>query len=383
MQLPGFVGGSNVLQSDLADPEWSINLRQESTAPGNAKVPAYLQRTPGLAFDFSVGSDPIQGLFSLNGRCFGVSGTTFFEILTGPPDSFVVRGTVAAATNDFPLATICSNGSAGNQVFITSGGNGYIYNMNTNTTSQIADLDFPTGFALMGEFFAGYFLVSVINSRTVQWSALEDGTSWDALDVMERSWAPDNINFIKRNGTHIWIGGKQTSEVWYATGDVAVFAPAQESLIEHGSVSGFSAVRIETEGSSTLAWLDQSERGGGLAVVAVGLNPQTISTYAIARYEQQREDHIQHARCFAIQMDGHVDYVLNNSQPDFDKTPVFDFTEKQWHFRAGWDSTNCVWLPWRAQCHCYFDQRHFVGDRLTGAIYTLSMDNLTDELAAA
>jgi hypothetical protein len=28
----------------------------------------------------------------------------------------------------------------------------------------------------------------------------------------------------------------------------------------------------------------------------------------------------------------------------------------------------------------YFDQRHFVGDRLSGAVYECSMDELTDEL---
>src|SRR5262249_27979040 len=285
--------------------------RPESTQSGNAKVEMWLPRTPGLAFQFSVGSSPVQCLFSLDERCFGVSGTTFFEILTDGLShySYVVRGTVAASgSTTFPLATMCSNGTAGDQVFITSGGNGYIFTLSTNTLAIIADADFPNGSALMGEFFAGYFLVQKVNSRTIQWSALEDGTAWDALDVFERSWAADNISFMKRNGTHIWIVGTQTAEVLYATGGVEVFGPAQESLIEHGSVASFSGVRIETENSSTLAWLDQSERGGGLAVVAVGLNPASISTYAIARYEQERVHNLQQARCFCLQMDGHIDY---------------------------------------------------------------------------
>jgi hypothetical protein len=186
---------------------------------------------------------------------------------------------------------------------------------------------------------------------------------------------------MKRNGTHIWIVGTQTSEVLYATGDLTVFAPAQESLIEYGCIAPFSGARIETDGgSTTLAWLNQSERGGGLTVVAAGLTPKNISTYAITQYEQARTSHMVRARCFGMQIDGHVEYVLNNREAQFDLTPVFDFTEGIWHNRAHWNTTTVAWIPWRAQCHMYFDQRHWVGDMLTGALYTLSMDNLTDTL---
>jgi hypothetical protein len=223
--------------------------------------------------------------------------------------------------------------------------------------------------------------VLLVDSQQVQWSAIFDGTAWDPLDVMIRSWAPDNIAFIRRNGTHLWVVGQQTSEVWYATGGVDVFAPAQESLIEHGAVSSFSFARIEKDGTSTLIWLDQTERGGGVVVAAAGLQLQVLSTYANAFYEQSRGHNLQHARCFAMQMELHVDYVLNNEETEYDRTPVYDLTQGEWHDRAHWQPSEPIrWLPWRPQCHMYFDQRHFVGDRLSGAVYECSMDELTDEL---
>ncbi len=388
MKLPGaFNHGSNVNRSSLFDCESSLNERPESGQVGTPKEDAYTQRTPGMSFIFSVGSDPIQALYTLNGRAFGVSGTTFFEQLTDGLGhySFVVRGTVAASgSTAFPLASICSNGPQGDQVFVISGGNGYIFTLSTNTLTIIADGDFPNGSALMGEFFAGYFFVLLLDSQQVQWSALFDGTAWDSLDVMIRSWAPDNIAFIKRNGTHIWVVGQQTSEVWYATGGVEVFAPAQESLIEHGAVSSFSGVRVEKDGTSSLIWLDQTERGGGMVVAAAGLSLQVLSTFSVAFYEQSRGHNLQHARCFATQIDGHVDYVLNNQETEYDRTPVFDLTMGEWHHRAHWNPNAPYplpkWKPWRAQCAMYFDQRVFVGDALTGAVYLLSMDNLTDTL---
>lgn len=385
MKIPGaFNHGSNVNRSSLFDCEQSINLRPESGQVGTPKEDAYSQRTPGMQFLFSVGSDPVSALYTLNGRAFGVSGATFFEVLSDGLShySYVVRGTVAASgSTTFPMATICSNGPQGDQVFIVSGGNGYIFTLSTNSgPTIIGDGDFPNGSALMGEFFDGYFFVLLVNSQQVQWSALFDGTSWDPLDVMIRSWAPDNIAFIRRNGTHLWVVGQQTSEVWYATGGVEVFAPAQESLIEHGAVSSFSGVRIDKDGTTTLIWLDQSERGGGQVVAAQGLSLQVLSTYAVSFYEQSRGHNLQQARCFALQLDGHVDYVLNNGETEYNLTPVFDLTQGEWHDRAHWDSTAVRWRPWRPQCHMYFDQRHFVGDRLTGAIYELTMDVNTDQL---
>lgn len=381
MRLPGFAGGSNVLSSDLVNCESSINLRPASAGPGTPKVDPWLQRTPGLRWLFTVGTDPVQALYALNSRSFGVSGTVFFEIFDD--DTYISRGTVAASgSTNFPLATMCSNGSAGDQVFVTSGGQGYIFTLSTNAFAIIADADFPAGQALMGEFFGGYFFVLLLASRELRWSALEDGTAWDPLDVYQRSWAPDNISFIKRLGTHLWVVGQQTSEVLYATGGVEVFAPAQESLIEHGSVSPFSGVRLESE-TGALIWLDQSERGGGVVVVASGLQAKVVSTYAIAIFEQLEGHNLTKARCFAMQIDGHVEYVLNNAEVEYDRTPVYDVTEGLWHHRAHWDSAvaACKWIPWRPQCHMYFDQRHFVGDRLTGAVYELAQVNLTDQLA--
>lgn len=379
--IPGFVGGSNVLSSDLHDCELTVNAYVESGAPGTPKTEKRLQDRPGLRLAFSVGDDPISTGFVINDRCFGIAGTVFFEQFAD--DSILVRGAVAASgSTEFPLATMCSNGTAGDQVFITSGGYGYIYTLSTDTLTLIADMDFPQGDALMGEFFAGYFLVLVSGTRTIQWSALEDGTDWDALDVFERSWASDNIVGMKRLGTHIWLVGNRTSEVLYATGGIEIFAPAQESLIDHGCLASFSMIRAEDgSGKAVLAWLSQSEHGGGLAVIAEGLTPSSISTYANAVYLQSRGHNMQQARSFAMQINGHIYFVLNNEEVEYPFTPVYDFSENLWYDWAHWDSTQVKWVPFRGQCHWYFDQRHFVGDRLTGAVYEFDPDTLADHLA--
>src|SRR5262245_33290569 len=117
--LPGFVGGSNVLSSDLENCERSINWRPEVKTIGHAKnQDGYLLRTPGLRFAGSIGDGPVSVLFEINNRMFGVSGTVFFEMDSS--ETITTRGTVTFLNNQNP-ATMCSSGSASDQILIVSG----------------------------------------------------------------------------------------------------------------------------------------------------------------------------------------------------------------------------------------------------------------------
>lgn len=375
MRLPGFVGFSNVLSSTLENCELSLNELPEAKAIGHAKTEdGYLRRRPGLALAYSIGDAPVECLFYLDGRAFGVAGTTFFEAFDD--DTFLVRGTVA--NDGIDLATMCSNGSAGDQLMVISGSTGYVLTLSTNAFAEITDPDFPAN-PVMCEFFAGYGLVLDRNTRRIQWSALEDFTDWDPLDVFERSWAPDNISFIKRNGTHIWCVGTQTSEVLYATGGIEVFAPAQESLIEHGSIARFTG-QLTAQG---VACLDQDARGGMQVVLFQGLQPDAISTYAINLEQASQAGLLNASYAFAVQIQGHTFYVLGNRNEanTFRYTPVYDSTEGGWHHWTHWDADNSRWRPFRGLCHMFAFERHFIGDRLTGAVYEFDFDILTDELA--
>lgn len=375
MHLPGFVGPSNVLSSTLEDCESTINFVIESGQVGTPKDQKYFRRRPGLRFLFSIGTSSVERLFYLDGRAFGVSGTTFFEFFVN--DTFVVRGTVA--NDGIDLATMCSGGSASNTMLIISGSKGYVFTLSTNTLTLITDPDFPT-FPVMCEFFAGYFLVLSRNSRSIQWSALEDPTAWDSLDVIETSWAGDNVSFIKRLGTHIWTVGTQTSQILYATGGVEVFAPAQESLIEHGCVGRFTGERT----ASGVVCLDQGERGVGQVVRFQGLQPSEISTYAINLEQITGGQGLLNASYgVTLEMQGHDWYYLNNrnNTNTFRLTPVYDFTEGLWSHWAHWDATACQWFPFIGQSHTTAFERHYIGDGRTGAIYDCSFDNLSDQLA--
>lgn len=370
------VGPSNRIRS--VNLGRSINLLAERATPGNPKVPSYLRKRPGRQLALSTGEEHYQSgtFFYQDGRWFAISQTQFLELFVD--DEAVVTSTSRGTVNYDGLspATICSNGSAGNQLFITAGSLGYTFDLNTNVLAQITDPDFPANVS-MGEFFGGYFLVLVRDSRQFRWSALEDGTSWDPLDVAERSWGSDNIAFLKRQNTQIWLGGTKTSEVWQASGDITVFAPIGGALLEFGCVAGGSCVRF----GNTLAWLSQDERGGGQVIKADGYDPSKISVYAIDTQIQAGAGQLGTAVGIAMQIDGH-DFLLFQIDP-LRTTPTFDLAQGEWHDWAIWNPTTCRYDLDVTACHAYAFERHYIGDRRTGAIYEVSFAFYDDKIKAA
>jgi hypothetical protein len=371
MALP-LVGPSQTLAARNPNAERTINFFQETTAPGAPKSPQTLRGTPGCTpFCTTGASSYVRGEFQQDNRAFAVADDLFLEVFVN--GSRTIYGSV---TDDGNPASICSNGSAGNQLFVVSGGNGYIFDLLTNAFAIIADGDFPAN-VRMGEFMDGYFLVLKADSRQWYISALEDGTSWDPLDVAERSEGSDNIQALIRNHREIWLIGSKTTEVWYDNGDpLFPFAPIQGVFLETGTSSPWTVARID----NTLAFLNLDERGQGIAYRMDGYTPQRISTYAqeAGLYGWGGSSQLLNAIGFAQQQGGHLFYWLYIN--DLDTTWVFDVGEKAWHERALWNITTVQWEPYVARCVMFAFDTTLIGDRQSGTIYELSLAVYDDEV---
>jgi len=368
MEVLALVGPSNTLISPNADVEETINFYVEGTDPGTGKVKAYLVGTPGLVKWLVLPDSPVRGLFEQDGRAFAVAGSSFFELFADQSATFY--GTVAEDDN---LATFASNGSAGHQLAITSGGVFYIFDLIANTLTAVTIGIEPV---TMVEFMDGYFLVNKTDSRTFAFSALEDGTSWDPLDVDERSEASDNIVAMIRSHREIWLLGSQTSEVWYDQGDALnPFAPIQGVFIEQGCVAAFTAQRID----NSIMWAGINTDGSGVIWKANGYTPQRVSDHSVELGMQTYG--FAGARAWVYQDDGHLFYVL--LLPYAPWAFCYDVSNGTWTKRASWDATHCVWIPPRAQCHIYAFGKHLVGDRSNGAIYEQSITIYTEEVVSA
>lgn len=375
--VQALIGGANRLASINADGEDTINLFVESTDPGAAKTPKYLRGTPGVRPFVEGPEGPIRAEFAQDGRAFAVAGGRFMEVFTGG------TGTdYGGVANDDLPACMVSNGTAGNQVFIVSGGYGYIFDLVANVLTLIADPDFPNRTvgsygALSCEFIDGYFIVLIGETRRFQISALEDGTAWDALDVAEISEASDNIVAMKRNHREIWFLGSKSGEVWYDNGDpLFPFAPIQGVFIENGAVAPFGICRA----GNTLLWIDQDERGNGVVRRADGYTPVRTSTTAVETDFATSAD-LAHAQLFAQTQQGHLFVWFYLS--DLEWTWCYDVTENSWHKRALWNPITCQWEPYVGQCHMFAFGKHLLGSRVNATIYELSSDYLDDQVVAA
>lgn len=360
----GFIGGTYLDAHPAVSFEDCINRYPEVTlvAGARAKAPLVLKRTPGLASFASVGNGPIRAIFYQDERCFAVSGAEFYEVDAAGMGT--LRGPVASNANP---AQISSNGTAGNQLMVISGGLGYIYSLTANTLTPIADPDFPAN-VVMGGFVDTYFVVLAYNSRQFNFSASENGLAWAPADVQEKSQTSDNIRAMVIDRKLIYLLGSKYTEPWGNTGDaLETFAPAQEP-IQHGIGSPWSAVCI----NNTIAWVGEDEHGAGQAWMMQGYTPVRFSNNAVeARWRAYGS--LRNATAYGYQEEGHTFYVV--TFPD-KGTWAYDFGSQMWHRRVR--MVKGEEEPHLARCHAYAFDKHLVGSRLDGTIYEQSISYLDD-----
>ena len=381
MRWPGFVGPSYTPRSMNVDAERTINLYPETVTDGTGAVKAYLVGTPGLRsyISFDRFGGPVRALWTQNGRAFAVVGSGFYEFF--PTKRGVKHGTVAL--DDDP-ATICSNGTAGNQILILSAGRGYIFRTDTNVFTALpawpVDAAIPDGeffpFPCKAVAFAdGYFVALRRDSRQLWCSDLEDGMTWGATAFSEVQTAGDNLRTMVASHRQLWMWGEHNGHVWYnAAAEDFPYVPLEGTSIEHGILAPHSVASLD----NTLFWLGSDVSGAGIVWKANGYTPQRVSTHAV-EYWLKQASRLSEAVAYAYQDEGHSFYVLY--VPGAETTWVYDVATGSWHERATWNTETMAWEPHLGRCHCYAFGRHLVGDRASGTIYEMSLDLYDDDVA--
>ena len=366
--------------------ERTINWMQSVSSPGRPKANPWLEPTPGLEPWCLLAESPIRGMFSQGGefssspnsRAFAVAGTLFYELFDD--QTFIVRGTVSDAGISGGVgdsATITTNGTAGDQLAISAGGEGYIYDLTADTLTQITDMDFITPVYTV-VFIDGYFVWLVALSRKFFWSALEDGLSYDALDVAEVSRTADDLAGMAQSHGQLWLFGQLTTDVWADTGGPAIFQPATGGFIEQGAAAPFAISPID----NTLMWLGQNSLGKGVVYRADGYTPKRVSDQGI-EYQLSLCNRLDNAISWTYQDNGHSFYCLNCpalDNTDFDTTKVYDVSVGQWHeiaYSVLPFTSDRDFRRYPGRNHMLAFGEHLIGDRQTGAIYRQSL-TLTD-----
>jgi hypothetical protein len=364
MEYPSFCWSDYQSFGFTTDSEQTINLYFERPEAPGATSRGVLYPTPGV--EEIVVSTSTQGRahFFMDGREFAVISNIFYEV--GQFGTLTFRGAVTLGPNP---ATISSNGDGGGQLFITSGENGYIYDLTTHVFTQIAGL---TGKASMGDQIDGYFLALDANTSTLYISNLLDGLTWDPTQFAQRSKAPDRWVGMKVNGSFIWLLGTQTSEPWYNTGASPFpFAPYPGVLIPYGCAAPFTMSTAD----GVLLWLGASKIGDAYVLKASGLTAEVISNYPL-QVALNGYGTISDAIAYTYNDMGHTFFIL--TFPRENVTHCWDAQSGQWTQRLTWISEESKYVAWRPRWPAVAFGEHRILDGETGAIYRMSSLIKTD-----
>lgn len=361
MRFDGFIGPWNATNGFAADSQRAINLYPEPTQSEAAKVDNVLRGSPGLVTFSTLATTPVRGILSagapLTGspRCFAVGGSKLYEINSGGVATLL--GDVGNDAGNTPVDMFLN----GTQLLIVSAGQSYVDNGAGPTSAGM-----PT--ARTGAYIDGYGIVQRPASRQFDISALNDFTTWDALDFEIKGGYPDHIGSIIASHQHLWLLGESTTEVWRHTGNPD-FPFEREFSVHQGNAAPFARTRL----MNGVAWLGQDNRGKVCAWWAQGGTPRRVSTYAIE--DQLDVGTISDAIGWTQVTNGHHFWWLQF--PTLNQTWVFDATTGWWHQRAWWDGAAIT--KHRARCHAFCFNKHLVGDHTSGKIYEMSDAYGTDD----
>jgi hypothetical protein len=361
MRYQAFVGGSNPSQSSTADSQRTINFYIERTEAQGAKAQAVLYPTPGYSLFSSITDGPVRGLFSEDGRTFGVVGFKLYEF-----DQNGVATDRGDVLRDDNPATFASNGDAGHQLFITSGNTGYIFDLLSNTLTTVL------AGATIGGYCDGYFVALDTATSTLKASSLVNGISWPGLQVAQRQTASDRWIGMAVIHREVWLFGSQSSEVWVNIGQGQMpFAPISSALMQQGTAAPFSVAQLD----QSLFWLGENQQGTRTVFRSNGYHPERVSTHAL-EWTMAQYGVVKDAIAFTIQWQGHTFYVLSFRNEG--ATWVFDAATGLWTEWLFWNEDDGVYEAHRAICHCHGFNRYLIGDRDNGNLYALGPLAFTD-----
>ncbi len=368
----GFLGGSVPARSGTIDTQRAVNWYLESgTNAANAKK-AGMYGTPGRATLATLATSPGRGRWTQDGRTWTVSGSRLYEETFSPSYAAVDRG---AILDDGKPVSSASNGDGGTQRLFVGGGELKVLNLTTNVLSAAIALPL-TNLPVQVDYLDGYFLLSEADSLRIWFSALENGSSWSALDFFTRSTASDRVVGLLVHLTRIWVFGSETSEAFEDIGAALnPFQPIKGSLFPIGAASPW-AISADDE---TIRWVGQSSRAAAQVYQLAGYNGKAISTPAIATALGGYPT-LANTEAVTYVQDGHVFYCLTcPTAGDAGVTWVWDATESLWHQRAGWDSVRGVETAWSVRGHACVAGQHVVGHRSSGVVSTLELDTYADD----
>lgn len=366
-----FCGGTYVELSETIGADEAVNVMLYTRQVQGSAKQGTLYGTPGLLRVGTATEIVCRGWFEEDGLTLAVYGDTLYSVDTTDPLAlaFTILDTIGT---DGALVSIASNGKGGDQIGIVSAGDLYVLDTGTLLVSTVT-LPFTGPGTLV--FIDGYGLLNQLDSPVIWFSALEDLTTWDALDFFTRSGTSDNVVALAVNKSRVVALGSATSTLFYDSGDTDTpFLPFPESVTQWGLVS---ATALVINGDIGYALMRLGNGTPQMVRFGPELSPQVISTPPIDLLLEAGD--VSDAEVFVYTQMNHTFACLTCPSLDAPNTFCFDVNEKLWHKRAGWSTLLGDFARWRARACVAINGYVYVGDYGTGAVYALDLNTYDDD----
>lgn len=348
------IGPSYHLSDVKAAVQSSINCY-----PQKLDADAWMMASIPGEVDIASFTGEIRNSRNVQGRWFVVAGSSLCEVsVTG---TYTVR---AVLPTSMGYVGMSDNKT---QLAIVDGANLHIYTLATDTMTTIVN-EAWRGSDDVHEL-DGYFIFVDPDTDQFYISAIDDGSTLDALDFSSADSAPDNIITHRVTHRQLWLFGDFSGEIWIDSGDSAFpFVRYNSSTLDVGIVGKRAAINA----ADTLFWIGKTKLGSGIVFMANGNQPQRISTTAVEE-ALKTSTNLAGASMWTYQVEGHEFIGIN--APGMSTTWVYDAAIQMWHERAEWDNG---WKPLRSQFVTFYAGEHFAGTP-QGALVRLdsSVNNLS------
>jgi hypothetical protein len=358
------VGGFEKEEFSEFNPSETINMFVVNSPTGKKQKAHY--PTPGLSLpdglDFS---DAVSGggrnAFVFDAHLFTVVGNSIFRITkttTGLDKAFI-----GAINTDRGYVGI---EELGNELMFVDGVNGWIYNKQTATFTQITSPDFP-GQPIDVVVIGDRFVVLQGETKLFFYSAPNNGTSWNALNFYSFTSVSDTCVAAKILKNRMYVMGENSLRIWYNSG--SSFGPYLPA--DPGYESGCAAIGSAVSAFDTLVWLSKTKQGVGSVMTTKGDEPIAISDQSIDT-ELQTYGDVSDANAYLYKNElGHLMYIINFTLAN--RSLMYDFNSRQWS-KLEYKGNN----RHLGQKHAYFKGTHYVLDFESPWLFAYSNKYLSD-----
>lgn len=362
-----------------------INMFPVSAGPNgrgasnpNNKEKWVLMSTAGLSLLVDLGTNPVRAMKTFYDSTYVVTGSSVYKLTVNSITKTATSSLIGTMTSSSGTVYMAANPT---QIMIVDGTTkGYIYTPGSGVFQEItaSDADFTGGGQVV--FNHGYFIVNDPDTGLFYFSALNNGLSWDPLDVGTAESSTDNIVGMGISKGELWVIGEESTEIWYDAGNAAPGSPFSTRVGLEIQI-GCGAADSIVEFNDLLIWLDnrgyivQSAVSPFIRSNNSGYDLQIISDEAITSeilsYETRSD-----AIAMAYNDRGHLMYQI--TFPSAQKTWVYDYTTKAWHEREYFDDYVEDLRHHLGQFCCQSGTLTLMAGIRDGKVYLSSSDYLDD-----